>query len=216
MTDYNMDSNMKHLFKLISLALVMLFFTACQDSNNKKPYVIHTQQTGVNPNSMAYLSQDKALDRKNKIEMAEIEAKSKIEVAKVESKKAVEIAKINSETTKDVTKQTAVATLAVTELDKKAKEQEIMVNLYIAIGVLIAVLIGFFLWYRHKKKSLEVKAKLEENRLKHELEIKDKELKEQRMHKILDLAMSGQLPVEMQQEVLHSITRPDSKLIESK
>jgi len=207
---------MNYILKLILLTLIIFSFSACQETSNTRPYMLNGKKAGVNPNSMAYLTEDKALDRNNRIKMAEIQANSQVAVAKVELNKAVKVAKINSDTTKDVTKQTAVTTLAVTELDKKIKEQQIMANLYIYIATLVAIVIGFLLWYRHKKKSLDFKIKLEENRLNHELELKDKELKEQRIQKILDLAISGQLPAEIQQEVIYSLTRPESKLIESK
>jgi len=171
---------------------------------------------GVNPNSLAYVSQDKALERQNKIEMAKIAANSKIEVAKVESNKAVAIAKIDSATKKDVTEQTSKTTLEISKMDRQTKDKQSMINLYIAIGVIIALLLGMFLWYRHKKKSLEIKAKLEENRLKHELEIKEKELQEQRIQKVLDLAISGQLPQDLQKDFISALTKPNNKLIESK
>ena len=99
-------------------------------------------------------------------------------------------------------------------MDKQAKEKQSDNNLYIAIGMIGVLLLGIFLWYQHKRKSLEVKANLEEHRLKHELELKERELKEQRIHKILELASSGKLDPEVQQEVLHSLTRPESKIIE--
>jgi uncharacterized protein YneF (UPF0154 family) len=173
-------------------------------------------QKGVNPNSLAYVSQDKALDRKNKIEMAKISANSKIEVAKVESNKAVAIAKINSITQKDVTKQTSKTTLEISKMDTKTKEKLSIINLYIAIAVILSLLIGIVLWYKHKKKSLETKAKLEENRLKHEFAIKEKELQEQRIQKVLDLAISGKLPQELQKDFISALTQQNNKLIESK
>ena len=205
---------MKYFFRTSLLFLTLFFLSACQETNKSRPYIMN--QKGVNPNSLAYVTQDKALDRKNKIEMAQIAANSKIEVAKVESKKAVEIAKIDSTTQKDVTKQTTKTTLEISKMDTQTKDKQSMINLYIAISVIIALLVGMFLWYRHKKKSLEIKAKLEENRLKHELMIKEKELQEQRIQKVLDLAISGQLPEELQKDFITAITQQDKRLIESK
>jgi len=205
---------MNHLFRTILLFTILLFLSACQETNKSRPYLMN--QKGVNPNSLAYVSQDKALDRKNKIEMAQIAANSKIEVAKVESKKAVEIAKIDSTTQKDVTQQTTKTTLEISKMDTQTKDKQSMINLYIAIGVIIALVVGMFLWYRHKKTSLKVKEKLEENRLKHELAIKEKELQEQRIQKVLDLAISGQLPEELQKDFISALTQQNSKLIESK
>ena len=202
---------MKIVTNIILTTLTLLMLSACQGNSESKPYVIGD---GVNPNSVAFKAEDNALERKNKIKMAEIQANSKIEIAKIESIKAVEVAKINSKVKKDIAQQTASTTLEVTKLDKETKEQQSMINLYIAIGFLIALLVGIVLWFRHKHKALEVKANLEENRLRHELEIKNKELQEQRIQKVLELAISGQLPQDVQKEVISSLTQPKTKILE--
>lgn len=205
---------MKYILKTTLLLASVLLFSACQETNKSKPYLIN--QKGVNPNSLAYVSQDKALERKNKIEIAKIDANSKIEMAKIESDKAVTIAKIDSATQKDVKEKSLQTELEISKIDMQNKDKQRMINFYIAIGVILTLLLGIFLWYRHKKKSLEVKEKLEENRLKHELAIKEKELQEQRMQKVLDLAISGQLPQELQQDFINSLTQQENKFIESK
>ena len=206
---------MNNILKVLTISLLLLSFTSCQENSNKKPYLMNAKN-GVNPNSLSFKTQDNALERKNKIQMAEIVAQTKKAVATIELKKAVAIAQINSDTTKNVVHENSQTTIAVTRLDTKTKEKQNMMNFYIAVGVIFFLLIAVFLWYNHKKKMLEMKAKLEENRLKHELEMKDKELREQRIHKVLDLAISGQLPKELQQDFLSSLTQTEGKVIESK
>ncbi len=179
-----------------------LLFTACGENSHQKPYIMGSHQ-GVNPNALALKAKEGALQRKNKIELAKIQADTTLAVAKIESKKAVKIAQLKSKTTQ-----------VVSQMDKQTKEKQSDNNLYIAIGAILLLLVGIILWFQHKRKSLEVKANLEEHRLKHELELKEKELKEQRIQKVLELAASGKLDPEVQQEVLHSLTRPESKLIE--
>ncbi len=197
--------------------LTLLTLSACQEGNSSKPYIKGGYiGTGVNPNSVAFKTKDNALERENKIKMAEIQANSKIEIAKIESVKAQEVAKIDSETKKDIAQKTATTTLEVTKLDTQTKKHQSMINLYIAIGFLLALLIGIVLWFRHKRQALELQTRLEERRLRHELEIKEKELQEQRIQKVLDLAISGHLPHEMQKEVINSLTYSKSKEIESK
>lgn len=209
---------MKQILKVTLFLVMIIILNACQDTKSSRPYLMN-KKVGVNPNSLAYETQDKALDRKNKIEMAQIVANSKLEVAKIESVKAVEIAKINSQTQKDVTKQTVSSNLEMSKIDSKTKDKESMITLYIAIGFLFSLTIGFILWYSHKKKTLEIKAKLEEKRLQYELTIREKELQETRIQKVLELAISGQLPPEMQKDFIHSLTYQDqtnkTKLIES-
>ena len=191
-------------------------FTACQESGNSRPYVMNEDKNGVNQRSLAFQTQDKALDRKNKLEMAEIVAKSKLEVAKIESNKAVQIATIDSVTKKDMAKQSATTTLEISKIESTTKDKESMTNLYIALGAILAILIAMFLWYANKKKSLELQARMEENRLKHEFSMKEKELQESRIQKVLDLAISGQLPQEVQQDFIRSLTNQDTKLINKK
>jgi len=203
---------------ILSIAIFTLMsLSGCQEGNNSKPYLKNGYiGAGVNPNSAAFKAKDNALERENKVKMAEIQANSKIEIAKIESLKAVKVAKIDNEAKKDIAEKTATLTLETTKLDTQTKEHQSMIALYIAVGFLVALLIAIILWFRYKRQSLELKTKLEENRLKHELEIKDKELQEQRIQKVLDLAISGQLPQEMQKEVINSLTKPETKVIESK
>jgi len=207
---------MKKIIIISITILTLLTLTACQESSSSKPYLKGGYiGDGVNPNSVAFKSKDNALERENRVKMAEIQANSKIEIAKIESKKAVNVAKIDSEAQKEIAQKTATTTLEVTKLDTQTKEKQSMFNLYIAIGFLVALLVGILLWFRYKRQELELKTKLEENRLRHELEIKDKELQEQRIQKVLDLAISGHLPQEMQKEVINSLTHADTKVIES-
>ena len=209
---------MKETLKVTLLLVMIMILNACQDTRNSRPYLINKKE-GVNPNSLAYRVEDKVLDRKNKIEMAQIAANSKLEVAKIESVKAVQIAKINSQTQKELTEKTENSKVEMSKIDGKTKDKKSMITLYIAIGFLLSLTIGFILWYRYKKKTLEIEAKLEEKRLQHQLLIKEKELQETRMQKVLDLAISGQLPPEIQQDVLQSLTyqgeTSKSKVIES-
>jgi len=208
---------MKIIIKISIIILTSMLLTGCQEGKGSKPYLKDGYiGAGVNPNSAAFKAKDNALERENRIKMAEIEANSKIEIAKIESSKAVEVAKIDSEVKKEIAQKTATTTLEVTKIDSQTKEKESMVNLYIALGFLAALIIGIFLWFRHKRQALEVKTKLEEQRLRQELAIKEKELQEQRIQKVLELAISGKLPQEMQQEVISSLTQPETKVIDTK
>ncbi len=208
---------MKKSINLSIVVLTLMLLSGCQEGHNSKPYLKNGYiGAGVNPNSAAFKAKDNALERENKIKMAEIEANSKIEIAKIESMKALNVAKIDSEAKKEIAQKTATVTLETTKLDTQTKEHQSMITLYIAVGFLVALLIAIILWFRYKRKALEFQTKLEEQRLKQELEMKDKELQEQRIQKVLDLAISGQLPQEMQEEVISSLTKPQTKVIESK
>ncbi len=195
--------------KSINLSIVVLTLTllsGCQEGNNSKPYLKNGYiGAGVNPNSAAFKSKENTLERENKIKMAEIEANSKIEIAKIESMQALNVAKIDNEAKKEIAQKTATVTLETTKLDTQTKEHQTMITLYIAVGFLVALLIAVILWFRYKRQALEFQTKLEEQRLKQELEMK-----------VLDLAISGQIPQEMQKEVINSLTKPEIKVIDSK
>jgi len=205
---------MRVLLRFVFSVFTLLFLTACQESQTSKPYVMNGQHVKSRTNSVAFKTKDHALNRKNKIQMAEIEANTKLEVAKLELTKAVQIAKINSETKKVVAKEATVTSIEVSKIDSTTRDKESMINLYMTLGVVVTFIIMMFIWFTHKKKSLELQAKIEKNRLRHEFAMKEKELQEKRMHKVLDLAISGQLPQELQQDFIKSISQNDTKIIE--
>ncbi len=197
---------MKKSINLSIVVLTLILLSGCQEGKNSKPYLKNGYiGAGVNPNSAAFKSKENTLERENKIKMAEIEANSKIEIAKIESMKALNVAKIDNEAKKEIAQKTATVTLETTKLDTQTKEHQTMITLYIAVGFLVALLIAVILWFRYKRQALELQTKLEEQRLKQELEMK-----------VLDLAISGQIPQEMQKEVINSLTKPEIKVIESK
>ena len=196
---------MKKSINLSIVVLTLILLSGCQEGKNSKPYLKNGYiGAGVNPNSAAFKSKENTLERENKIKMAEIEANSKIEIAKIESMKALNVAKIDNEAKKEIAQKTATVTLETTKLDTQTKEHQTMITLYIAVGFLVALLIAVILWFRYKRQALELQTKLEEQRLKQELEMK-----------VLDLAISGQIPQEMQKEVINSLTKPEIKVIES-
>jgi hypothetical protein len=195
---------------------VVLTLSGCQETTKTASLMGDNKKdtTKVNPNSLVYTSKDKAQERINKIELAKIDAQAKIEVAKIKSKKDLEIAKIDAGTKKVVADKNAMTLIEKAKMEIQAMKEGNKTKMIMAIVFGVVMLFAILLWYLHKRKSLDLQAKIEAERLLHEKELKEKELQEQRLHKVLDMAVAGKLPQEIQKEVISAITNNNKKLIE--
>nr|WP_321268131.1 hypothetical protein [uncultured Sulfurimonas sp.] len=203
---------------LIFSILIILFTTGCQESSSKKNNIslMDGYRDGVNPNSVAYKNADKQKDRQNKVDIAKIDSDAKIEIAKIQSQNQVLIAKVNADAKKEVAQTESTTKVKTSEIDAITKKDDIQTNLYITIAIIIAVLIAMLLLYLNNKRSSALKEKLHNDKLKHEQLLKEREFEEQRLHKMLDLVKEGKLPSNMQEEIILSLTKSKTNLIESK
>jgi Flp pilus assembly protein TadB len=204
--------------KLFYIFLIPILFLVlgCQEQNNKPKLLHKNDVTKVNPNSLYHLSKDKALERQNKLEIAKIQAQAKVETEKIKAQKDIEVAKVTTQAQKEITTKTATTNLEMSKIEAQTKEKQSQVSLYIAILFVLVILLALFLWYKHKKKTLEIKEKLEAQRLEHQKALKEREFQEQRIHKVLELAADGKLPKEVQKDVIASITKTTNPTIEHK
>ncbi len=170
-------------------------------------------ENGYNPNSITAKAKQNALDRKNKIELAKIEAKTKIEVEKIKADKDLKVAKLQTQTQKELGLKTAQTQVELKKIDAKTKEESSYILLLIALIFGAILLFIFYLWYRHKKRVAEIEILLEKERLVHQKELKEREYQEQRLHKMIDLAAEGKLPPEIQKNLLLHLN--DSKKTQS-
>jgi len=206
-------------FILISI-LTILSITGCQDSSTRNGVaMMNDHRSGVNRNSLAYVAGDKNAERKNKLEISKLNSDAKIEIAKIESGNKLEIAKINAETKKEVAHTDSTTKIKTTQIDSLTKKDDMKNTLYISIAIIFSIVIALFLLYFNNKKNRELKTKLHQDQLQHELHIKEREHDERRLHKMLELVEKGKLSPEMQEEVIVSLTKPKLEtvtLIESK
>jgi len=204
-------------FLIYSLAIIILM-TGCQESSSKKNNIslMNGYRDGVNPNSIAYKNSDKQKDRENKVDIAKIDSNAKIEIAKIQSENQVLIAKVNADAKKEVAQTESTTKVKTSEIDALTKKDDIQTNLYITIAIILAVIIAFFLLYLNNRRSNALKEKIHNDKLKHEQLIKEREFEEQRLHKMLDLVKEGKLSPNMEEEIITSLTKPRTNLIESK
>ena len=205
----------KILYKLLFLFLVVAFSGCNENASNKKVSLMGRDTTGVNPNSLAYLSADKNEERKNRIELSKIEANAKVEIAKIQSQNQLSIAKVNAKTQQEIAKSDSVTKITTSKLDASTKKESMQYTVYIVVAVIIFLIIALILLYLNSKKNRELKRKLQEEKLRHEQILNEKEHEERRLHKILDLAAAGKLPATIEEEVILSISAPKNRLIDS-
>jgi biopolymer transport protein ExbB/TolQ len=199
-----------------TLIFLSIFFSACQQNSTRHAPLYGGQiKNGTNPNSVAHVAQDKALDRKNQVEISKIDAQADIEIAKINAQNALEVAKVNSKVQKEIAIENADTDLEISKMQAISAAHDNEMKLYIAIIFAVILLFGILLWYLHKRKVLELEAQDRQKQLEQNLLIKDRELQEQRIHKIMDLAIHGKLPQNLQQDLINSITNPKADAIES-
>ena len=214
---------------LVSLWIVsvFLFFSGCGEGSSSQHNRIHllnppktTNITGVNPNSIAHKSADKALERQNQIKLSKIEAEAKVEIEKIRSENQLKIAKINAEAQKNIAQTDMKAKVQTSQIDANTHKETIQYTVYIVIVIVLLVLAVLVLLYLNGKKNRELKKQLHDEQLRHEQFLKEKELEEQRVHKLLELISSGKVAKNVEKEVILSIAKPKPKgediLIEEK
>jgi len=208
--------------KISFLIIFALLFIGCQNNNNKSSLPSNNTlayKQGVNPNSLANKSQEKAFERHTQIEVSKINANAQIEVAKINSKKDVEVSKIETDVQKEIAKEdiqvkkeiakeTAINSIEISKIEAQKSAHSEKMTLYMVIVLAVITLIGIILWYLQNRKKTLITAEHEKERLKQELLIKERELEEQKIIKIMDLAIHGQLPQNLQKDLIDSITHP--------
>jgi len=205
--------------KYLLLSLLIIFsITGCQDSHSskKKISLMGGYTSGVNPNSIAYQSANDVEDRKNKIEISKIDSNAKIEIAKIQSENQLLIAQVNADSQQKVAKTDSTTRIQTSQIDALTKKDDIQNTLYISIAFVIVLLLAALLFYINNKRNRDLKDKIHQDDLKHAQLLKEREFDEKRLHKMLDLVEKGKLSPDMEKEVIASLTRPTTNLLESK
>ena len=184
--------------QIVLILLTVVFFGACQSDSVKNARLMGQQ----NPKSVVAKAKESALERKNKIELAKIDAQTKIEVEKIKANKDVEVTKLKTQTQKELGIRTAATQLELKKIDAKREKENSYLKVIVAVFFGLIVLIILYVWSKHKKKKLELEILLEKERLIHNKELKERELQEQRLHKMIDLAADGKLPKEFEEKLL--------------
>jgi len=207
---------MKYLSVFVVFILVF-FMIACNNSHeNKKVRLMGESAKVVNPNRMEFLANDKNKERQNRVALSKIEADTKIKIAQIDSKNQLTIAKLNADVKKKIAESNAATKIQTTQLELKVREENQRYMIYIAIVVILLLIIALILLYFNSKKNREFQRKLQEEKLKHEQFLREKELEEQRFHKIMELAAAGKLPKSIEKDVVLSISQSKNNIIDNK
>lgn len=206
----------------VFLAVVFLGCGGGSSSNTHKQITLmgNTQgvvqkKEGVNPHSLAYESADKALERENKLKVSKIESKTKVEIEKIKSQNQLDIAKIDAETKKAIAQTDYKAQVKASEMRAKMYKENMRYIVYIVVAVALIVIVGLILLFLNAKKNRELQKRLHEDKLRHEQFLKDKELEEQRVHKLLELIASGKVAKNVEKEVILSISSTKPSYIQT-
>jgi len=209
------------LLLLPTTLITILFLSGCRESHSDSRELTMlnghniVKAKGVNPNSLAYQSEEKAKDRETTLTISKIESNAKIEIAKIESQNRLEMAKVNANSKEEIAVTNSHTKIKTSEIDAINKKEDIQSKLYITIAIIILVMLALILLYLNNKKNRELKAKLHQEQLEHEKELREREFEERRIHKMLELVADGKLNEQMEQEVIHSLTKPKTTTIEA-
>jgi len=193
---------------LLVLIITFAFFGCSSEKEAKKVHLMGQGQikTGVNPNSITAQTKVKQQEHKNKVELSKIEADTKIKLEKIRSQNELSIAQINAQTQKEIVKEESKAKIETSQMEVAVKKESVKYGVYVAIAVIILLMLALYLLYLNAKKNRELKQQLHEEKLKHEQFLKEKELEEQRLHKLIELAADGKLPKNIESEVILSLS----------
>ena len=205
---------------LLFLLVSGLFFIGCSsDEQSKRKITVMDAdkvKASVNPNAVALRAQQQNQAHKDKVELSKIEANTKIELEKIRSTNELSIAKINAEAKKEMVRQESKAKIETSQMEVAVKKESVRYGVYVAIAVILLLMLGLYLLYLNAKKNRELKKQLHEEKLKHEQFLKEKELEEQRLHKLMELAADGKLPQNIESEVILTISNPKKTIEHSK
>jgi ABC-type multidrug transport system fused ATPase/permease subunit len=193
-----------------SVLIVSFLFLGCQEGSNHHASLLGDQKKNDTKNVLRYKNEQRAKELQNKLEISKIEAQTKIEVAKVQSQNQLKIAQVKAVTDKDIAKYDYEAKVKTSEIDARTTKETMRYMVYIAGGFFIVFLIWLFFHYLSTKRKRELERQMHEQRLRHEQFLKERELEEQRVHKLLDLLGDGKIPENMQKEVIQKIA-PSNK-----
>lgn len=209
--------------KSIIITLITIFLAGCQTSSSHERVVMlnnhkHSATNAINtqnPNSIANKAlekqKEKQEDRKNKIELSKIDAQTKIEIEKIKSQNQLQIAKVEASIKKEMAKTDSSTKVKISQIDATTKKDDVKIRLYTTIAVVVISLFALFLFYLNSKRNRELKNKMHKEELEQERLLKERELEEQRLHKMLELVGGGKLSLEMEKEVILSLTQPKSE-----
>ncbi len=198
---------MKYIILLVN---IILFFSGCQTNQQQKNIHLLHQERKFNPNNMITRNIEREKDRKTQVEIAKIEANARIEAEKIKSQNQFQIAQVNAETNHKIAQMDYKTKIETTKIEAIAQKENMKYFVYIAIAFIVLLSIALIIFYLNAKRKRELEKQLHLERLRHEEILKDRELEERRLHKMLELLGEGKLPEHVEKDVVAVLTTTSS------
>ncbi|NPA65876.1 MAG: hypothetical protein GXO11_03240 [Epsilonproteobacteria bacterium] len=201
----------KYIFLFIT---PILFFSGCQEGTqhtNSSLKLLHQEKRQFNPNNMIAKNTEKYKDRKTQLEVAKIDANARIESEKIRSHNQMQIAKIQAENNNKIAQIDSKTKIETTKIEVEAQKENAKYFIYLGIALIILFLIALILFYLNSKRKRELQQQIHLERLRHEEILKDRELEERRLHKMLELLGEGKLPEHVEKDVVAVLTSTSSE-----
>jgi len=197
------------MLKYILITCALLFNGCNKSDSTQKVGVFGVSENGTQFLSYINNAKQKEKELKQTLDVKKMEINSKVEIEKIKAQKAVEVAQINSITSKDIAKTDSDTKIMTTKLDVEALKEKSKMMLYAAMAFALVFIVGIIILYINFTKNRELKAQLHER----EMDQREKEREEKRLHKMLDLISDGKIPKELEKEVLINMTKSNRKLL---
>jgi hypothetical protein len=199
--------------RIVWLPIVLgIFFLGCQQENtHRRPHVLG--QEPVTTGEYAQSIVDNAAQPKGEaLKMKRLELKTQKEIERIRAEKELQIEKMRIESDRsqrDLEKELTLKKLEA-EVEKSKGERTIQ-------GWVVALTALFFfllLWVGYKlfKEYQAYRLRLEEERIRHEKEMQEKELQSRLAEKMFEALGSGNLNEEQQNRLLDSLGHPGRQL----
>lgn len=200
---------MKFTFLLVTS---IFFLSGCQSNSHQQEQrgsfklLYQQDKKQFNPNSLIVKNTEKQKDRKTQLEVAQIEAKARLEAEKIRSQNQLQIAQIQADNNNKIAQIDSKTKIETTKIETKAQKENMKYFIYLGIALVILLIVALIVFYLNSKKKRELEQQMHLERLRHEEILKDRELEERRLHKMLELLGEGKLPEHIEKEVVAALT----------
>jgi len=194
--------------RLLLFPFLLVLLGCQQGSNQTQPYLYGTTPANKTVNYKESVSEKK--------ELAQIDADTQQEIARINMQKEIEVQRLKNdverqkaelETNSSIQKAVIEKEVALSaqELSKNLHESQSAMQKWWLLGLLGALGIVLFFIYLMVQKRNAMQLRLQNEKLEHEKQLKEQEMRLNMAHKILDTLASGQVSQEQQERLLDAL-----------
>ncbi|WP_300367231.1 hypothetical protein [Hydrogenimonas sp.] len=196
---------MRLLRSILTASLFLFLFGGCQQESQRhqRPIVMGQEQQKV---TYAKTILDHSVQPKtDDLKIKKMELKTEKEIETIRAQKELDIARLKAESEKSKIETEKEITLKQLQADRK------MVGWVITLSALFLFLL---LWVSIKlfREYQKYRLRLEEEKMRHQKEMQEKELQTRLVEKMFEALESGNLTEEQQNRLLESISNPNRQI----